>query len=58
METVLASRNSTERIPVGFGALLGSDGNEGIVGGKAASKATRGSTPSATNSVLAACMRT
>ena len=40
----------------GFGALLGSDGNEGIVGGKATSKAARGSTPSATNSVLAACM--
>ena len=37
------------------GALLGSGGNEGIVGGKATSKATRGSTPSATNSVLAAC---
>ena len=53
--------------PVGgnnrFGALLGMDGNEGIVGGndgtdtgKLPSKATRGSTPSASNSVLAACM--
>jgi len=34
----------------GYGALLGSGGNEGIVGGKATSKATRRSTPSATNS--------
>ena len=52
------SRRSNERkeasAPIdcgnGFGALLGSDGNEGIVGGKATSKATRRSTPSATNS--------
>ena len=44
----------------GYGALIGAGGDEGIVGGadtgKAPSKATRGSTPSATNSVLAACM--
>ena len=49
--------------PNGFAALLGTDVDEEDedvagepVGGKAASKATRGSTPSATNSVLAACM--
>ena len=46
--------------PNGFAALLGTDADEEDVagepvGGKAASKATRGSTPSATNSVLAAC---
>ena len=46
--------------PNGFAALLGAGGDEGIVGGndgKVPSKATRGSTPSATNSVLAACIR-
>ena len=44
--------------PVGgnnrFGALLKMDGNEGILGGKG--KATGGSTPSTTDSVLAACV--
>ena len=45
----------------GYGALLGSGGNEGIVGDKATSKATRGCRIHAhavghINSVLAACM--
>ena len=44
--------------PVGgnnrFGALLGMDGNEGILGGTG--KVPRGSTPSTTDSVLAACI--
>ena len=45
--------------PVGgnnrFGALLGTDGNEGILGGTG--KVTGGSTPPTTDSVLAACIR-
>ena len=44
--------------PVGgnnrFGALLGMDGNEGILGGTG--KVPHGSTPSTTDSVLAACI--
>ena len=44
--------------PVGgsnrFGCLLGMDGNEGILGGTG--KVPHGSTPSTTDSVLAACI--
>ena len=46
--------------PVGgnnrFGALLRMDGNEGIILG-GTGKVPRGSTPSTTDSVLAACIR-
>ena len=38
----------------GFGALLGTDGNEGILGGTG--KVPRGSTPPTTDSVRAACI--
>ena len=52
---IVRTKNTT---PVGgsnrFGALLGTDGDEGILGGTG--KVPRGSTPSTTNSVLAACI--
>ena len=52
---IVRTKNTT---PVGgsnrFGALLGTDGNEGILGGTG--KVPRGSTPSTTDSVLAACI--
>ena len=66
-ESNLVDRSKTTNLtpigrvnPNGFVGLLGTDADEEDVagepvGGKAASKATRGSTPSATNSVLAAC---
>ena len=48
----------TKSTPVGgsnrFGALLGTDGNEGIRGGNG--KVTGGSTPPTTDSVRAACI--